>query len=341
MTANNPQHLNTTRPQAVGGFTLVELMIALVLGLLVIAGVGSVFLGNQQAYRTNEGLSQMQDAARTTFEYLARDIRAAGSNFCGIQDMESALNSGNGLLKLASMVSAVEGWKDVDAMSDTFGLPGSGPGSPVSGTPLIRLAGSRGVGLALVDSTVARSEIELGNGSVAVGNILLACDVSRAVIFQVTGTSGQVIEHDVGATGDDSAPGNSTDSWLDETFAASSYLAVPTNYLWYVGENDADGQSLYRHGVGAQGLETTEIVRGLKGGADHWNIEYHVSGTDEFDEAASVSDWADVDAVRLTITAQSHGINPNDAERGAGTDHKRLERTFTTTIAIRSRLEAP
>src|SRR5690554_7701360 len=62
------------------GFTLVELMIALVLGLLVIAGVGSVFLANQNAYRTNVALGEAQESARISFEFLARDIRSAGAN---------------------------------------------------------------------------------------------------------------------------------------------------------------------------------------------------------------------------------------------------------------------
>jgi len=40
------------------GLTLVELMLAMVLGLLVIAGVGSVYLANQQIYATSQNLSQ-------------------------------------------------------------------------------------------------------------------------------------------------------------------------------------------------------------------------------------------------------------------------------------------
>src|SRR3546814_1117931 len=43
------------------GFSLVELMISLVLGLIVIGGVTTVFLSNQQSYRSNEGLSQLQE----------------------------------------------------------------------------------------------------------------------------------------------------------------------------------------------------------------------------------------------------------------------------------------
>ncbi|HZJ82119.1 MAG TPA: prepilin-type N-terminal cleavage/methylation domain-containing protein [Guyparkeria sp.] len=337
--------MNTTR-RAMAGFTLVELMIALVLGLLVIAGVGSVFLANKDAYRTNEALAQVQDAARTSFEYLARDVRAAGVNFCGAARVDSVLNPGNGLLNLASVDDAIQGWSDIGDVPDTFGLPSSVPGKPVPGRPLIRVAGSRDAGLALADSTVARSQIELGSGAaVNTGNVLMLCDTNKAVIFQVTGMSGSVIEHAAGATGDDNAPGNDStaDTFLDDpTFAASSYLAVPTNYLWYVGENDAGGHSLYRHGLGAQGIETTEMVRGLKADdAGDWDVRYHVRGEDGFVDAAGVgSNWGLVDAVRLTITTQSRGIDPGNSARGAGTDRERLERTFTTTIAIRSRMDA-
>src|SRR5690554_2286947 len=76
-----------------GGFTLVELLIALVLGLLLVAGVGSVFLANQNAYRTNVALGAVQESARTSFEFLAREIRSAGANPCGTANVASVLQA--------------------------------------------------------------------------------------------------------------------------------------------------------------------------------------------------------------------------------------------------------
>ena len=40
------------------GFSLVELMIALVIGLMVTGGAVNVFLANQQTYRANSALSE-------------------------------------------------------------------------------------------------------------------------------------------------------------------------------------------------------------------------------------------------------------------------------------------
>ena len=64
------------------GFSLIELMIAMLLGLIVIGGVVSVFLANQQSYRTNQALGDVQDGSRIAFEMMAQDIRNAGLTGC-------------------------------------------------------------------------------------------------------------------------------------------------------------------------------------------------------------------------------------------------------------------
>lgn len=79
--------LPTRRPESGiatrgSGFSLIELMIAMVLGLVVISGVVSVFLASQQSYRTNQALGDVQDGSRMAFELMARDIRDAGLTGC-------------------------------------------------------------------------------------------------------------------------------------------------------------------------------------------------------------------------------------------------------------------
>ncbi|MEZ5542041.1 MAG: PilW family protein [Pseudomonadota bacterium] len=60
------------------GFTLVEMMIAIVIGLLLIAGTLSVFLSSKQGYRMASGLSLMQATGRATLDLLAREIMISG-----------------------------------------------------------------------------------------------------------------------------------------------------------------------------------------------------------------------------------------------------------------------
>lgn len=64
------------------GFGLIELMIAMVLGLLVMGAAFAVFQSNQRSYQANEGLNRIQESARVAFELMSRDIRAAGGSSC-------------------------------------------------------------------------------------------------------------------------------------------------------------------------------------------------------------------------------------------------------------------
>ncbi len=335
------------------GFTLVELMIALVLGLLVVAGVGSVFIANKDAYRTNEALSQVQDASRTAFEFLARDVREAGSNPCGAASVDSVLNSADD--PMLDDNSPILGWDEVaDIESDEdyedVDLPGAGEeGRPVGGESLIRLASAEDSGLALEPRTGVRNEanvpLENPTTRISPGDILMLCDVDKATVFQVTNynSSNRVVNHNTGKE----SPGNRTKCLNHpvpqsesggncSTFSPSSYLAISTNYIWYVGVNGAGGRSLYRYGRGQDAAsEPAEMVRGVEG----MKIEYHETDADDFVEAASVSDWDEVDAARITLTVRSRGLNPDDPDFGAGADRERLQRNFSTTIAIRNRLD--
>jgi len=71
-----------SRPSRSRGFSLVELMVAMALGLVIVGGVVSVLTANKRSYRANEGLAQVQEAARTAFELIARDVRQSGNTGC-------------------------------------------------------------------------------------------------------------------------------------------------------------------------------------------------------------------------------------------------------------------
>lgn len=71
--------MNTVSPPSTErGFSLVELMIALVLGLVLLGGVIQVFLSSRQTYSANEAMSRMQENGRFALEFMARSARLAG-----------------------------------------------------------------------------------------------------------------------------------------------------------------------------------------------------------------------------------------------------------------------
>lgn len=60
------------------GLSLIELMISLVIGLLIIAGVAQVFLGGRAAYNLQQRLGDLQENGRFALYFLQRDIAMAG-----------------------------------------------------------------------------------------------------------------------------------------------------------------------------------------------------------------------------------------------------------------------
>ena len=60
------------------GLSLVELMVALVLGLVLMTGIIQVFLSSRQTYATNEAMARMQENGRFALEFISRSARLAG-----------------------------------------------------------------------------------------------------------------------------------------------------------------------------------------------------------------------------------------------------------------------
>lgn len=60
------------------GFSLVELMVAMVIGLFVVASVGMLFVSSKRTYLTQDANSRLQESARFIVDYLGRQVRMAG-----------------------------------------------------------------------------------------------------------------------------------------------------------------------------------------------------------------------------------------------------------------------
>jgi type IV pilus assembly protein PilW len=76
-----------------GGVTLIELMISLVLGLGLIAGIGSLFVQSQKSFRLQRNVSDMTDDAAFFLENLAKGLLLAGYTVNGTKDFPTATNT--------------------------------------------------------------------------------------------------------------------------------------------------------------------------------------------------------------------------------------------------------
>lgn len=81
-------------PQKSKGLSLVELLVALVLGLLLVGGILQLFVGSKMTYNSNEALARVQENGRFMIEMLKRETRGIGTHgFCaGQMNIRNHLN---------------------------------------------------------------------------------------------------------------------------------------------------------------------------------------------------------------------------------------------------------
>lgn len=72
-------------PQAQSGFSLVELMIALLLGLLLMSGIIAVYLESKSSFVQDEAISRVQENGRFALRLLTREI-AMGGFYAGVTE---------------------------------------------------------------------------------------------------------------------------------------------------------------------------------------------------------------------------------------------------------------
>src|ERR1700734_1114330 len=65
-------------PRRQRGFTLIELMIALLIGLFLLGGLMTLVQDNRRSFSTQNQLSQLQDAERVAVTIMTDVIQAAG-----------------------------------------------------------------------------------------------------------------------------------------------------------------------------------------------------------------------------------------------------------------------
>ena len=68
----------TSRPSEQRGLTLVELLVAMAIGLILLTGIFQVFLGSNSIYRTQDSLSRLQENGRFAIELLTQKVHLAG-----------------------------------------------------------------------------------------------------------------------------------------------------------------------------------------------------------------------------------------------------------------------
>ena len=327
----------------VAGFTLVELMVAMVLGLLVSGSAVGIFISNRQANIATDSLSRIQENARMAFELMARDVREAGGNPCSRNTPPASVLNGAAGTWWQSFNNPLFGYESNQAFPDAgFGTGNGQRQNGVGDAIEIKSAASGGVTVVSHNPVAASMQLNTINHGLSPGDIAMVCDNKRSAIFQVSNSSPDINNTIVHNSGGAVAPGNCRNllgapctapaASAIYQFQGNGVIARLRAERWFVGNNPRGGSSLYagvvRNTGGVVSVVNEEIVEGVI----NMQLTYLVAGAADYANANAIAAnaWNTVLAVRITLTMQ--GLE------AVGTDGNALTRNLSHVVALRNRM---
>lgn len=313
------------------GLTLVEIMVAMTVSLILLAGVGQIYLSSKQTYRVHDGVSRIQENGRFAIEFLANDLRMA--DFWGCTGAISEINNdvvGGGGIDIG--LGGING-TDNDGYnnSDTLVLQGAYGSGIVIEPPFM-------------NTNAAALHISTQNG-LAQGDIVMVSDCQTGDIFQISNNNPNTSGTAVHNTGNAVSPGNITGN-LSKTYSSGEiYRVRSVRYYLAAGSNSGEPALFRDNGVSdlelADGVENMQIEYGedtdSPGTSGYGTANYYVP-------LPNVSDVERVVSIRISLLIRTYTDNLapeaqtytyNGASATAG--DRRIRQVYTTTIAVRNR----
>lgn len=321
----------------VRGVSLVELMIAMALGLLLLGACGYFYLASLTSTQSTLSVSRVQESGRLAMELIGRDIRGAGDLLCDNRHPVANLLAERDRPFWATFGDALEGAAagNGGSFEDPLLATGTGAGQRLPDSPALRLWTMVPLALGATGQVASNQPIPVaGNQPPAVGAPLLLCDFRMAALVRVTG-SGSSIGHtapanctsyfSVGAACPSQAPVEAA----QHRFGVDTAFGLPRQVRWFVGNDERGMPSLYR-----QELVDGQVASGgpVLAGVNRFSLRYLVDGQADYVTAAQIADsqWGRVRAVDVQLQLE--------ARTGAG-GQPVISRAFQQTYSVRSRLQ--
>jgi len=327
-------YLTPTSLYRESGFTLVEVMIAMLLSLILLGGVVQVSSSTKAGYRINEAVAQLQENGRFSTEIMARDIRMA--DFWGCAGNISKVTN--------NLDSAGAGYVDY---ANAGGIGGTEGGANPD-TLILRGGFNNSLQVESPFGPQASSDIKVtaGNG-LNQFDIVMVSDCTSADIFQVSNATpaAGVLVHNRGSgtPGNYNPMGNAGCPGANAQCLSKVYDGSGTVYrlqeITYTIAAGASGQpALFRNG--------DELVDGIEDLQVLYGEDIDGSGSaNRYVDADQVSDMNTVVSIRIALVARSYEDNVANSQTYdvLGTSltsaDTRLRQVYTSTVSIRNRLK--
>ncbi len=362
-----PRLIHATRK--LYGFTLVELMVAMAIGLIILAAVAQIFATSRGTYGLQEGMARVQEGGRFGMEFLAVDIRMAGYAGCN-SDLTLGTPDGSGDCKtgevcnIASGATAPEIFNPDGIQGHVYTGTGTALGAwtpalssgyfsagevmPETDVIIIQRVSTTGANLS-GNTTPDNANIKIVKSeslckSIAQNDVLMLSDCKSGDVFRTTNTPNCIGAGDVTIA---HAGGGNTQNRMTHKYGNDAELFKLVSRAYYIGTGASGEPALFRKelvtGVGItaqeliEGVEDMRILYGEDTDADKVANIYST--------ANNVSDWGNITSVRAGLLVRTPANVDTEPDIKtypvAGVSvgpfgDKRRRHAFTTTIQRRN-----
>ncbi len=292
------------------GFTLVELMVGVAIGLFLVAVMSTIFVGSKGTFQSQESTSRLQENGRFAMDTIANDLRMSGFRGCLGQVRDTLFT--NTLNTPGAVMN--------DYSQPTWGSHHTGGAwSPALTAPLSGLALNTNGDILVIrrpngNGWSLTAEMADANGTLALtatdrfkqGDVLMVADCGGAAVLQATnatpGLSG-LIQHAVGAAG--ISPGVSS-THLGRAFLQDALIWRVQSVAYYLAASvRRPGQvalwSLTSPSYDAAAAQV-ELVTGVERMAVSYGVDSNADfAADRFRSADQVTDWTQVVNARVEL----------------------------------------
>lgn len=355
------RHKAQSRPFA--GFTLVELMVALTIGLIILAAVSSLFVSSKATYTAQDNMARLQENARFAMHFLTKDLRLAGYYGCVDEITPESIN-----ITLNDPTNFnFNAQIPIEGLDGGSGTPVWFPSGAAAGLPSNAVPGSDAVTVRFADpSTIVNITKEMPNTSAeldvsstagfSVGDVIVLSDCASADVMQITEVqeSAKKLQHrpsNPDNTKSPPHPGNSTQKLKKAYGPPGGEIMRFVTRRYFVATGASGNPALFRNQNGGpaeelvDGVELIKILYGRDTDSDRVPDYYTKAGSAGLDEA---HEWSSVVSVRIgvlmrtlnekstEVDVQSYDVDGDGVDDFTAPGDRYTRRLFTSTVLLRN-----
>ncbi|MDR2365459.1 MAG: PilW family protein [Zoogloeaceae bacterium] len=322
------------------GFSLVELMVSMAIGLIVLSAVFYSYIGGRSSYRLNEEIARLQENGRVVMDMLEKDLRMASYSGC----------SGLGRLRARGELSAIRNGMRVGVYADK--IPGTVLGEEAYSLRVVAPVLETGIA---ADVSAGSPSVVLTDWSEDIGQgaAMGIYDCGAGELFRIDAVSGS----DATVTLD-AAPTRDVSAEIGRVFVLRKNGAddADVGTLYDIVDVEAPGPGGGTVGAlrrnGEELLTGVEAFRVCLGRGNAYGASYGESQIDGYSRAEAVDTDTErervvsvqVDLLLASTSSVALEVEETQSFSLCGGDDftrtdRRLRKLFSTTVSLRNKLK--